>query len=115
MPSDLCNTLKLTAWCSLALTINFLVSHAHAATVTVKNNCNFDIWPAFVSHPATPTRPNPDLHDGWEMKKGSAPREIVIPSEFHARFWARTLCDNNAFGSGKPACEVGDCKGLLDW
>ena len=112
MSSLLPTGIKRTAWCGFVLTAAFHSGHVDAVTVTVKNSCQFDIWPAYASFGKAAA-----AHGGWEMKAGSAPVNIDIDSNWEGgRFWARTVCDPAAFGSGKRACRVGDCQeGSLQW
>jgi hypothetical protein len=106
------NVIKRTAWCGVVSALSFHVVHVQSVTVTVKNSCQFDIWPAYASFGKAAS-----AHGGWEMKTGSAPVDIEIPSKWEGgRIWARTVCDRSVFGTGKKACKVGDCQeGLLEW
>jgi hypothetical protein len=117
MFTEASNLLSLTAWCAFTLVIFSPLIQVQASEIRVKNSCKFDICPAY-----TPLWPfyigkEPETSQGGlEMKAGSAPKIIELTDKkFHVGFWVRTLCDPEAFGTKKPACQVGDWGGLMEW
>lgn len=88
----------------------FITSSIHSIladrTMTIVNNCQETIWPAFYSaaHP-------PDHPTGWEAHSGHS-ISLTIPTGWIGRVWGRTQCD---FGNSNPAtqCSTGGCLGGL--
>lgn len=77
-----------------------LFSGVHSATFTIKNNCPYTIYPAFLTGTGTqaPTT-------GFELGS-QASNSVNIPSPWSGRIWARFVCSNSA---GKFTCLSGDC------
>ncbi|KAI0749527.1 thaumatin family-domain-containing protein [Daedaleopsis nitida] len=90
----------------------FACDHATAArTFTVKNNCDFTIWPALSTDKSSPSKP--DYQTGWQQ---DAHQNVSFsaPDDWRAgRIWGRRDCD---FSNGAPApsqCVSGGCHGGL--
>ncbi|GAA5876282.1 hypothetical protein JCM1840_003605 [Sporobolomyces johnsonii] len=77
-------------------------------TFTIKNNCNYALWPAVTNYGAnsgyTGSR-------GWEAAAGNS-TTITIPSPWNGRIWARRDCTFDSSGSG--SCVTGNCDGGLE-
>ncbi|KAK8947973.1 Thaumatin-like protein 1 [Platanthera guangdongensis] len=71
-------------------------------TFTIKNNCNFPIWPATLSGGGTPLL----TITGFSLDPG-ATSPIPAPPNWSGRIWARTHCSTNP--AGKFSCLSGDC------
>src|SRR5260221_10272829 len=69
-----------------------------AATLTVKNNCGYTIYPGIYP----PTYSN----GGWTMGAG-AQVSFAINSGWIGRVWGRTGCN----GSSPAQCTTGSCRG----
>lgn len=72
---------------------------AHMATLTVKNNCPYTIWPA------TLTSGGPQLLTGFVLAP-KASRSINTPRPWEGRIWARTDCSTS---SGRFTCATANC------
>ncbi|KAL2487381.1 Pathogenesis-related thaumatin superfamily protein [Abeliophyllum distichum] len=82
-------------------------SVAQSCTFYVTNKCPFPIWPATVANHGHPVL----AKGGFNLAQGKT-RQFSCPGDWSGRIWARTACN---FSSGlKPACETGDCNGLLE-
>ncbi|KAJ0034925.1 hypothetical protein Pint_26442 [Pistacia integerrima] len=87
----------LSAQVIFCLTLAFLVSGAHLATVSIKNNCPYTIWPATLAN-----SDHPQLTEtGFELGSGGT-KTLDIPARWASRFWARTQC------SGSFTCATAD-------
>ncbi|OMO73715.1 Thaumatin [Corchorus olitorius] len=82
------------------LSLALLISGAHMATINIKNNCPYTIWPG--THTGGGDGPN----TGFELAS-QASNSIDVPATWTAgRIWARTGCSSN---SGSFSCATGDC------
>ncbi|KAJ4705020.1 Thaumatin [Melia azedarach] len=84
-----------------SLILAFLVSGAHLATVEIKNNCPYTIWPGTLTGDAKPQLSS----TGFELRSG-ATNTLNLPSPWSGRIWARTQCSSD---SGKFTCATADC------
>ncbi|KAM0750883.1 Osmotin, thaumatin-like protein [Meredithblackwellia eburnea MCA 4105] len=92
---------------SIAFQLLALATVALAREFTIKNNCGYTIWPAYLTQEgAAPTYPT-----GWEAAPGSSV-SMTVPEGWIGRFWARTGCD---FSTGTGSCLTGgvDCSAPL--
>ncbi|KAJ0966260.1 hypothetical protein J5N97_027398 [Dioscorea zingiberensis] len=83
------------------------VAEGDTVTFHVKNKCPFPIWPA-----AAPNSGHQVIADGGFYLPSGQGRRVYAPLDWNGRFWARTGCNFTASGSS-PACQTGDCQGLL--
>ncbi|KAK4840998.1 hypothetical protein QYF36_023493 [Acer negundo] len=85
------------------LTLTLFVSGAHMATISIKNNCPYTIWPA------TQTGGGGAQVSTTGFELGSTQtRSIDVGSPWTAgRIWARTQCSTDA--SGRFTCQTADC------
>ncbi|TQE10508.1 hypothetical protein C1H46_003846 [Malus baccata] len=74
---------------------------AHAAKITVTNNCPYTVWPATI------TNAQRELSLTGFKLASKASQSVDAPSPWYGRFWARTRCSTNA--TGKFSCETADC------
>ncbi|XP_031249752.1 thaumatin-like protein 1a [Pistacia vera] len=88
----------MSAQLIFCLTLAFLVSGAHLATVSIKNNCPYTIWPATLANSNRPQL----SETGFELASGGT-KTLDIPAQWAGRFWARTGC------SGSFTCATADC------
>ncbi|PKU77416.1 thaumatin-like protein [Dendrobium catenatum] len=72
----------------------------------IRNDCPFEIWPAIA-----PNVGHPVIADGGFLLPSGETKRIQAPAQWNGRFWARTGCDFSSIL--KPACQTGDCQGLL--
>ncbi|KAJ0093163.1 hypothetical protein Patl1_27071 [Pistacia atlantica] len=88
----------MSAQLIFCLTLAFLVSGAHLATVSIKNNCPYTIWPATLANSNRPQL----SETGFELASGGT-KTLDIPAQWAGRLWARTGC------SGSFTCATADC------
>lgn len=81
------------------LSLALLISGAHMATINVKNNCPYTIWPGTLTSGATQLS-----NTGFELRSGAS-NSINVPAPWTGRIWARTECSN----SGRFTCKTADC------
>jgi hypothetical protein len=78
---------------------------AHAATITVINNCNQTIWPGiYIQNYATSLPYN----GGWSMAPNAQVSFSVPNNSTAARLWARKNCNT---GTSPYQCATGSCGG----
>ncbi|KAJ6616657.1 thaumatin [Mycena sp. CBHHK59/15] len=81
-----------------------------ARQFTVKNNCQYTVWPAIFTDPNVGTS-KPSQPTGWEAAAGNTVT-FEVPDDWAAgRIWGRRECDFS-----KPdvsACATGSCNGGL--
>jgi Thaumatin family len=88
------------------INITGAVVDAQTLTFHIRNKCTFPVWPAIA-----PNYGNPVLADGGFLLQPGQVKQVKAPRKWNGRFWGRTGCN---FESGaKPACQTGDCRGLL--
>ncbi|MGA2889944.1 MAG: thaumatin family protein [Terracidiphilus sp.] len=95
-----CRTQVLAAFTMLAALAMVVMplQGAYAASVTVKNNCSYTVYPGM--YPATYS------NGGWEMTPGSSVSFTLNPG-WNGRIWGRIGCN-----SSSPAlCSTGQCGG----
>lgn len=83
------------------LSLALLISGTHMATLTVRNNCQFTIWPATLTGGGRPQLPN----TGFVLDP-QASNSIDVPAPWTGRLWARTQCSSS---SGRFTCATADC------
>ncbi|KAK1300594.1 hypothetical protein QJS10_CPB13g00109 [Acorus calamus] len=84
------------------------VTPTTATVFTIKNLCNYTIWPATISGNGATS-----LGGGGFPLPAGASTSLSAPSGWSGRFWARTGClfDSPTTTSGN--CTTGDCAGNL--
>ncbi|KAH7553503.1 hypothetical protein ACOSP7_029772 [Xanthoceras sorbifolium] len=83
------------------LTLAFLVSEAHMATITITNNCAFTIWPGTLTGGGGAQLST----TGFELASKQT-NSLDVPAPWTGRFWARTQCSD---ASGGFTCATADC------
>ncbi|EES17455.1 thaumatin-like pathogenesis-related protein 4 [Sorghum bicolor] len=83
----------------LFLLLATFAAGASAATFTVKNNCNYTVWPAAIP-----------VGGGTQLDPGQT-WTVDVPAGTTGRFWGRTGC---SFSGGSGHCDTGDCAGALN-
>ncbi|KAG5234615.1 G-type lectin S-receptor serine/threonine-protein kinase [Salix suchowensis] len=85
---------------------SFLVAHLFisgvvSTTFTIKNSCNYTVWPGVLSAggPALSTT-------GFSLEKNES-KIIKAPPSWNGGFWGRTYCTEDS--SGNFSCITGDC------
>ncbi|OEL18066.1 Thaumatin-like protein [Dichanthelium oligosanthes] len=84
------------------LLVAFFAAGASAVSFTIKNNCNFTVWPAAPPFGGNVERLNPG-------QTGTVNVPIAFASQ-SGRIWGRTGCSFDKDGHGQ--CATGDCGGL---
>ncbi|GLT89850.1 hypothetical protein SLE2022_078140 [Rubroshorea leprosula] len=85
------------------LTLVILFSGIHSATLTVKNNCPYTIWPATQTGGGAAQLSN----TGFELAS-QASVSLDTPAPWNSgRLWARTQCSSDS--SGRFTCATADC------
>ncbi|XP_031285878.1 thaumatin-like protein 1b [Pistacia vera] len=96
---------SMSAQLIFSLTLAFLVSGAHLATVSITNNCPYTVWPGTLANAEHPQL----AETGFELPSRGT-KTLNIPTGWAGRFWARTQCSGNFkcvtadCGSGQVAC-----------
>lgn len=86
--------------------IGAVLVNGQMVTFHIRNKCSCPVWPAIA-----PNSGNPVLADGGFLLQPGQTKQVKAPPKWNGRFWGRTGCN---FESGtKPACQTGDCRGLL--
>ncbi|CAN6442768.1 unnamed protein product [Victoria cruziana] len=70
------------------------------------NNCVEDVWPGILGGAGHPSPENGGFHMGSGQQTS-----VNVPQGWSGRIWGRQGCCFD--GSGRGACETGDCSGLL--
>ncbi|KAK3187886.1 hypothetical protein Dsin_027447 [Dipteronia sinensis] len=83
------------------LTFALLVTGAHMATISIKNNCPYTIWPGTLTGGGAQLSTT-----GFELGSTQT-RSIDVSAPWSGRFWARTQCSTDA--SGRFTCTTADC------
>ncbi|CAL0310238.1 unnamed protein product [Lupinus luteus] len=96
------NSLMEVVGSLLVLTLStLLLPGAYSASITIKNNCPFTIWPGALSGASTAQLSS----TGFELAS-QASQTIDVPEKWSGRFWGRRQCSN---ANGKFVCGNGDC------
>ncbi|KAJ0088661.1 hypothetical protein Patl1_32252 [Pistacia atlantica] len=96
---------SMSAQLIFSLTLAFLVSGAHLATVSITNNCPYTVWPGTLANAE-----HPQLAETGFVLPSRGTKTLNIPTGWAGRFWARTQCSGNFkcvtadCGSGQVAC-----------
>ncbi|KAL1753426.1 thaumatin [Schizophyllum commune] len=94
-----------------AVALAVLATSASARQMTVKNNCDFTVWPAIFTDPSSGD--SPDHATGWEAAAGST-EQFEVPDNWTAgRIWGRTGCDFSST-QDQTSCATGGCNGGLE-
>ncbi|KAJ0027547.1 hypothetical protein Pint_35762 [Pistacia integerrima] len=88
----------MSAQLIFSLTLAFLVSGAHLATVSITNNCPYTVWPGTLANAEHPQL----AETGFELPSRGT-KTLNIPTGWAGRSWARTQC------SGNFKCVTADC------
>ncbi|KAJ0096300.1 hypothetical protein Patl1_27257 [Pistacia atlantica] len=97
----------MSAQLIFSLSLVFLVSGAHMATISITNNCPYTVWPGTLANAEHPQL----VETGFELATRGT-KTLNIPAKWAGRFWARTQCSSNFTcatadcGSGQVACNV---------
>jgi hypothetical protein len=98
MRSGDCSRLIVTAIAAITLMAALSVQTGFAATMTVKNNCSYTVYPGI--YPATYD------NGGWTMASGASV-SFTLANGWNGRIWGRRGCN-----SASPAvCTTGSCGG----
>ncbi|KAI3614834.1 thaumatin-like protein [Moniliophthora roreri] len=99
----------------LSIAILAVASSAAARTFTVKNNCNYPVWPAIFTDTNSPNCGTavPDQPTGWKADPGSSVNFNVPDNWKCGRIWGRAECDFSA-NPGPQSCKTGGCAGGLE-
>jgi hypothetical protein len=88
-----------------------LASPVLGRQLTVKNNCDYTVWPALFTD-LNISQSIPDHPTGWEAKPHTSV-SFTVPSDWKAgRLWGRTECDFSS-NPGSGSCATGGCNGGL--
>ncbi|GAA6042468.1 hypothetical protein JCM8097_003042 [Rhodosporidiobolus ruineniae] len=97
-----------TTFAALAATVLAASAVKADRTITVKNNCQWTIWPAIFTSGGTA----PSHATGWEAAAGSTD-SFTAAEDWNGRVWGRTEC--SFAGQGLPTdCVTGGCNGGLE-
>ncbi|XP_031285879.1 thaumatin-like protein 1b [Pistacia vera] len=88
----------MSAQLIFSLSLVFLVSGAHMATISITNNCPYTVWPGTLANAEHPQL----AETGFELATRGT-KTLNIPAKWAGRFWARTQC------SGSFTCATADC------
>ncbi|KAJ3989490.1 thaumatin-like protein [Lentinula detonsa] len=81
-----------------------------ARTFTVKNNCQYTVWPAIFTDMNVGTD-KPSMPTGWEAAPGNT-STFDVPDDWQSgRIWGRTDCDFSK--PNASSCATGGCNGGL--
>ncbi|KAK6231695.1 Thaumatin family - like 10 [Theobroma cacao] len=83
------------------LSLALLMSGAHMATLNIRNNCPYTIWPGTLTGGGGAQLPN----TGFELAP-QASNSINVPAPWTGRLWARTQCSTS---SGSFSCATANC------
>ncbi|GAA6063453.1 hypothetical protein JCM10212_002536 [Sporobolomyces blumeae] len=86
-----------------------LVEAGPDRTFTIRNNCDYPLWPAVTNY-GTTSRQYTGTR-GWQAEAGSE-KEIKVPSPWNGRIWARRGCSFDS--NGKGTCVTGNVDGGLE-
>ncbi|KAA1473397.1 Osmotin, thaumatin-like protein [Dentipellis sp. KUC8613] len=92
---------------SLLVAVGVATSAAASKPFTVKNNCDFTVWPAYFGSPAA------SQATGWEAAPGSSVT-FTLPTGWSGRIWGRRDCDFSGGNTQPNSCAVGGCLGGLE-
>ncbi|GLT25755.1 hypothetical protein SLA2020_008640 [Shorea laevis] len=84
------------------LTLAILFSGIHSATLTVKNNCPYTIWPATLIGGGVAQL----SETGFQLASQES-FSLDAPAGNSGRLWARTQCSSDS--SGRFTCATADC------
>ncbi|KAH8114167.1 thaumatin-like protein [Phellopilus nigrolimitatus] len=101
--------IKLASFAAIALA---LASTTLARTFTVKNSCNYTVWPAVYTD-MTSSKVKPNIPTGWEAPAGSGVQFFVPDNWTSGRIWGRRDCDFST-NPGPNSCSTGGCNGGLE-
>ncbi|URE32684.1 Thaumatin family [Musa troglodytarum] len=97
-------------WVAVGEGTIFIISgglvNGQMVTFHLSNKCPFPVWPA-----AAPIAGHPVIADGGFLLPPNQTKRVHAPPTWNGRFWGRTGCDFTT--TSKPACQTGDCQGLL--
>ncbi|GMI71182.1 hypothetical protein like AT1G75800 [Hibiscus trionum] len=83
------------------LTLVILISGAQMATFTIKNNCQFTVWPATLRGDNKPQLPK----TGFQLDP-EAEDSINVAGPWSGLVWARTQCSTS---TGRFSCATAEC------
>ncbi|KAL1745475.1 thaumatin [Schizophyllum fasciatum] len=92
--------------------LSLLVAAATARKFTIKNNCQYTVWPGMYTDLNAGTAV-PDHVTGWEQGAGEEVSFDVPDNWTAGRIWPRTACDFST-NPGPTSCETGGCNGGLE-
>lgn len=87
---------------ALATTASLLSSTVYSISMTVNNQCSYDLWPAGNGDDGNGNSDNVAFH----LAPGTS-TTLTLQSVWSGRFWGRTGCNFDSAGNGQ--CVTGDC------
>uniref|UniRef100_A0A0D6QTW2 Thaumatin-like protein n=1 Tax=Araucaria cunninghamii TaxID=56994 RepID=A0A0D6QTW2_ARACU len=91
----------------LGFLCSLFIQGAFSSSFTVMNNCEYNVWPGFLSNAGIA----PLSTTGFELVPG-AKQVVTTPTRWSGRLWGRTGCAFDAQGKGN--CTTGDCGNQLE-
>ncbi|GKV51675.1 hypothetical protein SLEP1_g58307 [Rubroshorea leprosula] len=79
-----------------------LRSGVYSSTFTIRNKCDYPVWPGILSVAGTPELST----TGFLLQPGES-SSLSVPTSWSGRLGGRTLCTQDSFG--KFSCLTGDC------
>ncbi|KAL1222297.1 PR5-like receptor kinase [Cardamine amara subsp. amara] len=83
------------------LVSHLFVSGVTSKTITIENQCNYNVWPGIQTSTTVPLSTT-----GFLLKTGKK-HVINVPPSWQGRFWGRSHCSTNS--TGQFSCATGDC------
>ncbi|KAG8391284.1 hypothetical protein BUALT_Bualt01G0172000 [Buddleja alternifolia] len=97
-----------SSWLLFSVLLIPLITCTNAAVFTLQNRCNKPIWPGILSGAG-----RPQLMNGGFRLNPNQKYDVVAPTGWSGRFWARSGCVfDQSTNHGK--CTTGDCGGRLE-
>ncbi|KAI5117114.1 hypothetical protein M0805_003667 [Coniferiporia weirii] len=97
---------------NVVVTALAFAGNANSRTFTVKNNCQYTVWPAIYTDMKS-SSVKPDSPTGWEAAPGSTVNFSVPDKWTSGRIWGRRDCEFNSTSNGPTSCSTGGCNGGL--
>ncbi|ESW18344.1 hypothetical protein PHAVU_006G033200 [Phaseolus vulgaris] len=94
--------LHSTCFFSLFLSLTLHLSGTDSANITLINQCNYTVWPAFSSYNHVNLSTT-----GFVLPSGKN-ASVNVPVNWNGRIWGRTLCTTDTV-TGNFSCVTGDC------
>eukprot|EP01018_Ginkgo_biloba_P018658 Gb_14848 [translate_table: standard] len=98
-----------TGNCRASILVGFLlmtlINRISVSSFTLKNSCNYTVWPGISGNSGTLST------TGFELSPGQESITLSAPAGWNGRLWGRTVCTFDS--KGKGTCATGDCGGSL--